>query len=202
MINKKILSIWLNDNPEIPEVIKKCLATHSVEGYEHHLITLDNCPMTSRYVREAISAKKWVKAADLLRMQWLFENGGIYLDADIEILPGKNFDEMLNDRLFMGTEKNKYYANAVVGAEPGHPLLKEYIRRIEENFRGDGDLVFEPGIRAFTDLVFIHKDNPANGIKIYEYDYFYPTDNSEITENTMLKNYALNSWVTKKYYEL
>lgn len=38
------------------------------------------------FVRDALKAKKWAFAADWLRFKALYENGGLYLDYDVELL--------------------------------------------------------------------------------------------------------------------
>jgi hypothetical protein len=107
---------------------------------------------------------------------------------------------MLDNSMFVGIEHSKTFANGIVGAEPGHPLIKEYLRRIEENFLGSGDLIFEPGIRAFTDLIFI-ADREKWDIKVYDPEYFFPYDHSsgkvEITENTRIYHHYMKSWIKK-----
>ena len=205
MIKRSLFSIWLNDDPILPPLIQRCIDSQkAVEGYEHKLYKLP--PQTqfpfpgapSMYFVEAKEAKKWVKLSDYMRMLILHQQGGIYLDADVELLPGKNFNDLLDCPMFVGQEKNGIFSNAVVGAEAGHPLLKEYLRRIEDNFRGDGDLVFEPGIRAFADLLWLQNDL-SKGVKILPPDYFYPMDQETrtltITPNSRTIHYFNNSWL-------
>ena len=152
MIPKHIFSVWLNENPELPPLIKKCIDSHKITGYTYHLITLENCDRSSEYVRQALENKNWVKASDFLRVKYMYDNGGIHLDADMEVLPGKNFDDLLNCRLFTSFECFGLYANAGFGSEASHPVLKAYLDRVESNYKGSGDLVFEPGIRTFHDI--------------------------------------------------
>ena len=176
-IPKKIWMIWLSRSTEIPELVQTCIDSAKVlTSYEFNLITLDNCWKKSRYVNECIESNNWTKAADFLRMYYLYNFGGIYLDADTEVI--KDFDSMLGDRLFCGEENdNKCFANGIIGAEPKHPLIGEYLRKIEANFRGDGDMVFEPGVRAFTDLIWMAKVEGKEkelGITVYPPEYFFP----------------------------
>lgn len=200
MIPKIIWTIWLNDDPKLPEIVSECIESQKIPGYEHRLITLENCDRSSRYVREAIASKRWVKASDFLRMQYLVKEGGIYLDADMKILPGKNFDELLNHRMFITREVAYMWANAALGAEPNHPLLIEYLRHVEDNYRGDGELVFQPGIRAFDD-VFWNVDLEKNGILYCATDMFFPfnhfTGETNIKPYTIVNHLYLKSWLPK-----
>ena len=197
MIPKKIFTIWLNENKEIPALESKCIESQKIDGYEHKLITLDNCFKESRYIKECLDAKNWVKAADFLKIYYLYIDGGIYLDADVEVLT--NFDDLLSDRLFMGKEESiGFFSNAIIGAEAGHPTLGEYLNKVEQNFRGDGDLVFEAGMRLWTDVV-TWAQNKDLGIKIYPQEYFMPFDNitkqENITSNSRTKHYFSSSWL-------
>ena len=144
-----------------------------------------------------MDAKNWVKAADFLKIYYLYIDGGIYLDADVEVLT--NFDDLLSDRLFMGKEESiGFFSNAIIGAEAGHPTLGEYLNKVEQNFRGDGDLVFEAGMRLWTDVV-TWAQNKDLGIKIYPQEYFMPFDNitkqENITPNSRTKHYFSSSWL-------
>ena len=53
MIPKHIVTCWVSDT-EPPELIKKCIDSQKIEGYTHHLITLDNYDHSSVYVWHAI----------------------------------------------------------------------------------------------------------------------------------------------------
>jgi len=211
MIPKTIWTMWLNDNPEIPAVNKECIETQKIPGYEHHLITLTdyyqfyNDPNIVgdggyRYLQECIEAKHWVKASDYLRIFLLKEHGGIFLDADMRILPGKNFDALLNNRMFLSREVAGLWANSSLGSEPNHPLLVEYLHHVADNYRGSGELVFQPGIRAFDD-VFWKKDLDALGVKVCPTEMFFPFNHlngtTNITSETIVMHLYQKSWLPK-----
>jgi len=195
MIPKTIFSIWLNKDGEIPPLIKKCNESKNLQGYDFKLITLENVYRGSEYANTAINANKWVKAADYLRMHYLYEEGGIYLDADVEVL--KDFEGMLDDRLFLGRENNGYYSNAVVGAEKGHPFLKKYLDKIDRNFKPDGDMVWECGMGLWSDM-FWGADFQAEGIRVYQAEVFFPYDHQRQTTtylpDTRTFHYFNKSW--------
>jgi hypothetical protein len=213
MIPKRIFTHWLNDNPSIPEMVRACIETQKISGYEHVLVTLDNCYRGSTYVNECLEAKQWVKASDWLRIWNLYSEGGIYLDGDMAILPGKNFDTLLGHRLFLSKEVGGYWANAALGAEKGHPTLKRYLDRVEHNFKGSGDDVFSPGIRCFTDVFwealrgsssdrrefFVDQSrSEQEGIFECPVSYFFPfnhiTGTVEVTPETIVYHHYMKSW--------
>ncbi len=191
MIPRRVFTIWLNENPKLPELVQKCISTkyQILKDYEHRIITLENCDRSSKYVRDCLETKKWVKASDFLRMHYLYTEGGIYLDADCEVL--KSLDGVLDNRMFVAAESKSIgmYANGIVGAEAQHPLIGLYLYEVTSNFMGTGDLIFEPGIRLYTDLVY-KADKEYLGIKIYDPEYFFPynhqTGEINITKNTLI----------------
>ena len=199
MIPKIIWTIWISDKPTPPD-IEKWVMSHNIEGYEHRLITFDNCDRSYRYVQEALDSKKWMKAADFLRAQYLFQYGGIHLDADIEMLPGKNFDDLLDNKMFIGQEEGGLLNTAVMGAEPNHEIMYQFVNLVNSNFRGDGTWFWEPGMKFFNDLYqSMIPAHPHWEIKIIPPDYFFPYEwkskTLNITENTRAIHRFLGSWV-------
>ena len=59
MIRKKIWTIWLSlDNKPLSPLIQRCIDSQKIPGYEHEIITLDNCYKGSAYVKEALEKAK------------------------------------------------------------------------------------------------------------------------------------------------
>ena len=196
MIPKHIFSIWLSEKEDRPALINKCLASHNVPGYTYHLITLENCDRSSEYVRLALEKKSWVKASDYLRCQYMYDQGGIHLDADMEVLPGKDFDDLLDNKMFTSFECTGLYANAGFGAEAGHPLLKAYLDRIDANYKGDGDLVYEPGIRTFHDIFWAADKSLFTMVPTEEFfPYHHVMGTMNITPKTRVIHHYTKSWL-------
>lgn len=184
--------MWLGDPP--PDIAKRCLETHAQQpGFNHIFINNDNY-YRCKYVDECIDAGRFGKASDYLRLHYLEKHGGIYMDADSQIL--KPLDGVLDNEMFVCEEENQFIANGVIGAVPHHPLIQHYIKTIEENFLGGGALVFQQGVYLFTELVKYSQWTPS--IKIYPAEYFLPynhqTNVTKVTENTLTMHYYLKSW--------
>lgn len=204
-ILRKIFTIWLNEKNELPEMIQKCIESQKkVLGYEHKLITLDNCDRSWRYARECIESKytkqKWCKLADFLRFHYLYTEGGIYLDADVEVLAGKNFDDMLSCEMFAGVELGNFIGTGMMGAEKGSPFMKEMLRLYDENFLGSGEITFEMSMQLFSNKYWKAFYEDRNKYRLYPIDFFTPynhqTGETKITENTRTYHHFLRSWVT------
>ena len=196
-IPKRIFTVWLNDKPEIPENIAKCIASQMLSGYEHEVITLDKCPKGIKYLDDAIAAKKWVKAADFIKLYELVERGGIYLDADVQILPGKNFDDLLGYEAFASYEKtNRFVANCVIGAQPQQLFLSNVLANVVLKFRGDDDKNFESSIGLMTEPFYRATD--SGRVVVLTPDYFVPYDHQtgliNVTGNTRTFHHYLKSW--------
>lgn len=203
--------MWIQfDDKPWPELITRCIESQKLPGYEHKVITVEDCYPTCTYIESCVDkARKlynkgdrtyttWVvKASDLLRCIYIERYGGIYLDADMEVLPGKNFDDLLDNRFFTENEVFGCSANAGFGAEAKHPFLTEYIQRVLNNFQPEGEMVFEPGIRAFSDLMWI-TDKEKDGIKIYDSKMFFPYNHGtgaiDITPETRVYHHYANTW--------
>jgi mannosyltransferase OCH1-like enzyme len=195
MIPKRIISMWIG--PPIPDLAKECVATHKLPGYEHLWIdneTIDLNEFGCLYLDECFESHNWGKASDYLRMCYLEKYGGIYLDADTKVL--KPFDDVLDNEMFVCEEANYFVANGIVGSVAHHPLLQDYIGKLTRNYRGDGELVFEPGMGLWTECIkqgpFMHR------LKIYPPEWFLPynwqTGVTNITENSHTVHYYLQSW--------
>jgi mannosyltransferase OCH1-like enzyme len=120
-LNKSYSVSLINDSDVLPILKKHCPSIASVYPYI------------------SLPAAK----SDIARLVWLYEHGGVYMDAHVKLLKhGTLLDEWLtavNDR---SNRKNKYYlyvsrrkkgniANSMLIAVPGAPILKKWIREVE-----------------------------------------------------------------------
>jgi len=192
MINKSIATIWLNDDPAIPEDIAYWISTQKLPGYEHRLITLNNykdilpTPFIPPYLQGAIDAKKWAKAADYLRMVYIFHFGGIYLDADTSVI--KPFpDDVLNNPMFITREANGFCPNGVFGAVPEHSYVEAWLLEADK-------WSYEQGMELWTTIV---SGGPL--AKEYPAEYFVPYDHQtgiiNVTPNTITYHHYKKSWL-------
>jgi mannosyltransferase OCH1-like enzyme len=67
-------------------------------------------------------ANSGAQLADLIRLEVIFEHGGVYLDSDFRIC--KSLADIAdNCDFFVGSEDGQVLTNAVFGAKSGHPAL-------------------------------------------------------------------------------
>lgn len=104
------------------------------------------------YSREAYLSGNYAFVSDVARVLALFNEGGIYLDTDVELL--KPFDDYLSLKAFLGREGN-YIGTAVMGSEPGAEWLSkwlDYYRR-RHFINAVGHAVRRPNVRILTENI-------------------------------------------------
>lgn len=124
MIPRIIHYCWLSGE-DYPALSKKCIDTWKEILPSYEIILWDmrrdgigDVP----WVQEAFNAKKYAFAADYVRFYALYNYGGIYLDADVEVV--KSFDSLLNNRYFIGQEYSGDIEASVMGCEPYEDWVK------------------------------------------------------------------------------
>ena len=95
--------------------------------------------------------------AGMIRLELLWQYGGIYLDSDIE--PVRNMDDLRGTYAFACREDHNCVPDFVLGAPPGHPAIRECIDRVlqipvDQLIRPEGPWISGPGV---TTHVFTHR---------------------------------------------
>lgn len=108
--------------------------------------------------------------ADLMRLELLWQYGGVYVDTDCE--PVQALDPLLDDDhgFFLGTENGTHYSIGVMGAEPGHPAVRSYIDGVLEGRVGTDLPVNEATGPRFATEVLGDRDD----VTVYPPPFFYP----------------------------
>lgn len=147
VIPKIVHLCWLSGDP-YPELIRKCIASWSTHLPDYELRHWDAESLRAnsfpRWVYQAVEARKYAFAADYIRLFALYSHGGVYLDADVQVL--KSFDDLLSRDAFIGREMSGDLEPAVMGSAPQLPWLKsclEYYR--DRSFiKDDGSFDMRP----------------------------------------------------------
>ena len=91
MIPKKAYYIWVGDK-EKPDIFFKCYNSWKkyLKDYEIIEINEKNFDMdyyikNNKFFRECYNKKMWAYCSDFIRTKILYDNGGIYLDIDMEL---------------------------------------------------------------------------------------------------------------------
>lgn len=124
MIPKKIHYIWFGHG-EKNERVKTCIESWKkyLPDYEIVEWNEDNFDINyNDFTKQAYEAKKWAFVSDVARLWILYNEGGIYMDTDVEVY--KPLDEFLNEEAFTGFEDVHYPVTATMGAQKGNPVIK------------------------------------------------------------------------------
>lgn len=124
MIPKVIHYVWLGKG-EKNERIKHCIDSWKkyLPDYEIKEWNEDNFDINSNeFVKKAYENKKYAFASDVVRLYALYNEGGIYMDTDVEVY--KSLDEFLHLEGFTGFEDVHYPVTATMGCEKGNPVIK------------------------------------------------------------------------------
>lgn len=213
MIPKKIHYCWFGRNP-LPEEFQQYLLSWEKYCPDYEIIRWDetNFPIEecNDYVKEAASKDKWAFISDYARLKIIYEEGGIYLDTDVELL--KPLDDLLNNYSFFGFEPPFYQINTGVGfgSESKNPLLKE-ILNIYDNIhfiKEDGSLNQTTCVQHTNNILTKLGLKNENRIQVINNNTFYPTDyfcpinwidgTVRTTDNTYSIHHYSYSWASKE----
>lgn len=126
-IPKKIYYCWFGHNSK-PQKVLECIASWKKYCPSYEIIEcnennfdIDQCPL---YVKQAYNEKKWAFVTDYARLKIVYENGGIYLDTDVELK--KSLDKLLNNSAYFGLEDGIHINTGLgFGAVRECKILKE-----------------------------------------------------------------------------
>ena len=132
-IPKVIHYCWFGKG-KMPKLAKKCIKSWKkyCPDYEFVLHTEDNFDLTqNRYMREAYEAGKWAFVSDYARLKIIYDNGGIYLDTDVELI--KPVDDLVKLGGFMGFDEKGIVATGLgFGAEKGNKIVSEILKDYDD----------------------------------------------------------------------
>ena len=124
MIPKKIHYIWFGKD-EKNERVKHCIESWKKYLPDYEIIEWneDNFDINyNDFTRKAYENKKWAFVSDVARLWVLYNEGGIYMDTDVEVY--KPLDEFLDNEGFTGFEDIHYPVTATMGAVKNNPVIK------------------------------------------------------------------------------
>ncbi len=210
MIPKKIHYVWFGRG-EMNTTLKNCMASwkEKLPDYELKGWNEDNSPMDYPFMKQLLRHKKYGLISDYLRIYALYHEGGIYLDTDVEVI--KPLDQLLGDKCFIGFQQEEPSGNwvncSVMGAEKGHPYLKDCLN--EFNRSQAKDLVPQVGAGISTKVLKEYGlkeygKQEIENVTIYQHEYFYPyhftetLNSNHIKETTHCIHHWQISWKGKK----
>lgn len=209
MIPKIIHYCWFGGN-EKPDKAKKCIESwhrfapgYEIREWNESNISLSDCP---RYVQDAYAAKKYAYVTDYVRLMVLRDQGGFYMDTDVELL--KSLDGFLGDSGVIGFENDSFVnSGQMLAAEAGHPILTEMMACYDDIsfWKDDGSMYLLGCPHVNTDVLVRHglekngREQIVAGFHVYPADWFNPLDSAtgelQKTDNTVSIHWYSMSWI-------
>jgi len=128
--------IWFGGEP-IPANLQLCVNSWYEKCPEYRIIKWDESNYDinkNAYTKYCHDHKKWEYLSDYARIDVLFENGGIYLDTDVEII--RNIDDLRFNKGFIATIfLGGINSGSGFGAIAKHPVLLEMLSDFESQFK-------------------------------------------------------------------
>lgn len=207
MIPKIIHFCWFGRG-EMPELAKRCLASwhEYMPDWEYKSWNEDNFDVNSiPYTKEAYEARKYAFVSDYVRL-WVLENeGGVYLDTDVEMF--KSLDDLLELSAFGGFEGSKYLplCTCIMASEPNGIWVKEMLDAYQNRHfvKEDGLCDMTTNVQFITSIMqkngFVQNgvEQDYKDLHVFPVDYFCPrqtTGEYLKTENTYCDHLGMGSW--------
>lgn len=155
-IPKKIHYFWIGGK-SLPEAYKKNIETWKQYNPDFEIIQWDesNYDFTKcAYVKEAYETRSWGFVPNYARLDVIYQEGGIYLDTDVEVK--RSLDCLLNDEAFfnMGCA-DRINMGCGFGACQGSKIVYEIKNRFEtEHFLKDDGKPGRKPCHTFVHPVF------------------------------------------------
>lgn len=210
-IPKVIHYCWFG-NGKMPPIAKKCIKSWKKYCPEYKLIchNEENFDISqNKYAKQAYDAGKWAFVSDYVRLKVLYEEGGVYLDTDVEII--KPIDNLIKERGFMGFDDSGVISTGLgFSCEKGNELIGKLLADYDDiSFvRSDGtyDVTPCPDRNSETlrnlGMDLDNKDQIFMGLHMLPEDYLCPmkyyTGKKIITKNTYSIHHFCASWISAK----
>lgn len=219
MIPKVIHYVWLGNKPKSKKIEKciaswnKCCPEYEIRQWNETNFDI-NC---NSFLKEAYDAGNYAFASDIIRLMVLFQYGGIYVDADVEML--KSFDALLDNKAFVGFETMDYVnSGQALGTVKNNPLIKEHLAQYDSlSFSSCEDIHSIACPQLFTELlkqkglICDNSYQELENITVYPMEFFNPFDvltgRMKKTNNSYSIHWSAHSWislnpVTKKIVQI
>lgn len=201
----KIINYCWFGRGEKPKLVKKCIASwkkfcpdYKIIEWNEDNFDIDKYP----YARYCLDTKKYAFLSDFVRLQVVYENGGIYFDTDVEVI--RNIDSLLDYEAFYAFENDSYVATGLgFGAQAKHPTIKAMVDKYHA-FTPEADGSFKmigcPKLNTEALLEFglelNGKRQNVGGAEIFPAEFFNPYDDPTGRLNTTKNTYSIH-WFAK-----
>lgn len=207
MIPKIINYCWFGGKEKPSEVIK-CINSWKKYCPDYKIIEWNESNYDlnkNEYVKYTYENKKYAFLTDYVRLDIIYENGGIYLDTDVELI--KSLDDLLDCECYIGMETiGNINTGQGFGAVARNLFIKEnkefyeHYNFLDENsqfkkiicVKVTTNILKKYGLKSEDIIQYI------NNVVVYPVEYFCPlkmgTNKLNITSNTYSIHHFSGSW--------
>ncbi len=209
MIPKIIHYCWFGRG-EMPKLMKKCLRSWKKYCPDWEIVRWDEDSFdvhSTLWTKQAYEAKKYAFVSDYVRLKALYEQGGVYLDTDVELV--QPLEKFLQHTAFSGFESMSTVQTGVIGAQAQHPVIKAWMDYYQDR------AYFTEGVPVMTpNVTHITEDMKARGLRmddtyqtvddiaVYPQTWFCPMSaisiERKVSNNTHALHYFTSTWRTEK----
>lgn len=213
MIPRKIHYCWFGGKEKPTDVIryietwKKHCPDYEIKEWNEKNFNIH----INRYTEQAYTMKKWAFVSDVARLWALINEGGIYLDTDVEMK--RSPEKLLKEKAFIGFEGTAWIGTSIIGSEPGNSFLKKLFNDYENRIFIDnqGNTIQTTNVEEITKKFISDYSVKTDGSKqqagdftIYPTEYFSPYDYIDgrihLTENTYTIHRFSQSWIKRNKF--
>lgn len=206
MIPKVIHYCWFGRSDK-PKLAQKCINSWKryCPDYKIQEWNEDNFDITiSPYMVWCYDHKKWAFLSDYARLLILEQNGGIYLDTDVEII--KCLDPLLQYDAYFGFEETNLIATGLgFGTVAHHKLIQEMMVYYQDLLpNDDGNYTLIPCPKINTSVLLTNglapngKRQNITGAEILPIDYLNPYDDKTGRLKRTVNSYSIH-WYGKSW---
>ncbi|MEN9343376.1 MAG: hypothetical protein RLZZ453_163 [Chlamydiota bacterium] len=176
-IPKIIHQIWLG-SPVPVRYLAWMRSWTKWQGWEYKLWTDEDVQALPLYNQDLYDqSTNFGEKSDIVRLELLLHFGGIYADIDFECINSDVFDELHRfydfyigfEPIEHGTINNTYkICNAIMGACPHHPIIKNLIHSMRSNWRKfqDQSPVEKSGPDYFSRTIFDYEMGRLHSVEM------------------------------------
>lgn len=207
MIPKKIHYCWFGRG-ELSTTAKKCIKSWKKYCPDYEIIEWneDNFDIhQNEYTRKVYAEKKYAFLSDYARLKIVYEQGGIYLDVDVELV--KSLDDLLGNDAYFGFETKEFINTGVgFGAKKGNLAIKFLLDEYNQLLDGTKEVIGCPilNTEGLVKLGLVRNGQLQKLAEctVYPAEYFNPYDDPtgrlNKTKNTYSIHWYAKSWLDKK----
>lgn len=205
MIPKLIHYIWLG-NKEKSKFFESCLLTWKEKNPDFEIIEwneknldLQQIAKENEFFKECMKRKLYAFMADYLRIKVLYENGGIYIDTDVQAL--KPIEELMcNNDEIIGYEAFSNIGTGFIAVCKHNYLMKKMLDFYNEEMMNSKVYTIPEVMNIVIDRI----KKEGKKIYIYPMEFFAPYNYKEkfnyncITKNTYAIHWFDGTWTENK----